>query len=546
MLIGNIVKNSIKIFALFCLAAAAVALPSLDKAKAWGQGVVDGGPQIAAPPSLQDQMEPITSGVYGPFSSYYRPALLFGEEICRLVETDYKSMQVICFPAISNSGMIIGETDEVKSIQAQLVAVNAPNGKPMPEIIVFMPLADMDQKFFSQNITKRLLRKISIFDSPCQLTYQADEQPPLNEDWRCSSFLNYFDKYSGQQKLYYELRARPVALRSTSEKTEAAMAEKQDWYDFFKTLQGQKEFNISLRLDEDFTIESTLNLDDYAKWIDSLLAVPQSGESDPQFESIKLPEKIYGPFSKSACDVDRYVRPDKGEHHKRLWLYEDIFLIKCEPPKLSPDDIITADKILPKWLYGIFDYRSFKGSAANTAIDMGDISVHLRFQGFKAPSAITISSALNSLFINTNLNFSLSQMKPDFFNSILVRDALNDLGKLQVPCDVSFTVDGEPAGSESFKCDVSYQMSWADITFNIEVDYGLVSCLRFGDKACAKAVFTKATSFLKNVNEETREIVMEIQFESGETISSSFDLDKFDFTGIQRFLEGIEALQPVK
>jgi len=534
-------KYIINIHVLSCLIFTITVLFCLNSRQTWGHDADSGSKIVTSPPPLE-QTELITSGVYGPFSSYYRPSLLFGNEMCRLVKIDYKSFQVICFPVKTSSGMRLAETDEVKNIQAQLVAVNGPNGKPMPELIVFFPLGNMEQQFFSQNITNRLLRESSIFDSPCKLTYQIDEQPPINEDWSCSSFLNYFDKYTGQKKLYYELRARPTALRPTFEKANTAMAGNLDWFDFFKKLHNNKEFKIRLALDEELTIESTLDFADYGKWIDGLLAVHKSDESDQLYENINVPEKIYGPFSNSACEVDRYVKTDGNEHHKRL--YEDIFLINCDRYKIRPDKKTSADRDIPKWLYRIFDYQTFEGSsAASSAPDNDDIFISLRFQGFAAPSGILMSSVSNSLFISTSLHFPLTQMKPDFFYSKLVRETLNDLGQLKVPCNVSFIVDGEPASNESFKCDLSYKISWAGVVIVLDLDYGLVRCLQFGDKACSKAAFTKAVSFLKNIKKETEEIVMKIRFEGGETITANFNLDDFDFNDISLFLERIESLK---
>ncbi|MDR1046057.1 MAG: hypothetical protein LBP33_13270 [Candidatus Adiutrix sp.] len=531
-----------------CLAVSVIVLFCLDSERAWGKAA-DGDHQLVTSPQTREQAEPITSGVYGPFSSYYHPSLLYGDEECRLVENrDKVTFKVICFPLKARLGVWLAQASETKPFQAQLAAINGRDDKPVPELTIIFPLADMDQKFLSQNIIKRLLKESSIFDAPCKLTYQLDGQPPRNENWHCSSFLNHFDKYSGQSKLYYELRARPATLLPAAEKASGAKAENQEWYDFFKNLQGRQELNIKLNLNGDLTVESTLNLASYEQWISRLLAGYYTGQSkrQPVADTIEAGIKIFGPFYGMACVVNRYVN-SIGYVNGKL-LYKDIFLVNCNPPFPFPlpqtGEELAADieEYMPKWFYKVIDYhKEAEVSGADSELKTGGISVNFNFQGFEG--LIAISDFLGPLFPVTTLSLPLTQTEGDLFSSRLIHDTLNEAIQLDIPCTLSYKVDGEPASSENVKCNLFRYISADDINIKINVDYDLDKCLQFADNTCLKAGLIKATSFLKDIKKDPKEIVMDIKFGTGEAITAGLDLANFDLALIDRLFERIETLR---
>ena len=461
-----------------------------------------------------------------------------------------KNFTVICFPPKTVIGTLLAETDKTETIQAQLFAVN--NGlsdRPMPELMINFPLADMDQKFFAKDITRRLLRVGSIFDETCKITYQIDGQSQKSEEWLCSSFLKHFDKYTGQPKLYYELRIRPAALRADSDKNLVVDAS-QDWFDLFKNLKNSKELNISRvdLLNDELPACSTLDLTGYDRWINRLIDVyyidtptidtsaydKMADQISDRYPAGEFPagEKVYGPFDPMVCKVNRYVK--YMDETIKQSLYPDMFLVDC-------NYLRYYGQKFPAWAFEIFLPKGAEDPAASLDSKKSGIDLSFRLQGVGISGFILIndiSTPLPALAI-TILNYQLTEMPPDFFNSRVVRDTLHSAGRLEAPCTVSYMADGKLVSQEKLKCDLSYQVH-DDINVNISVDYGFKKCSRHEDKACQKGALMKAASFLKEIKDVPQEIVMKIEFDGGEAVTAGLDLSNFDLAAINHLLNRIE------
>ena len=538
-----------------CLAVAAAALLCLDSGQAIGNDLDSGSRRILHSP--QGKSELITSGVYGPFSSYYFPSLSTGDEVCNLMTDDFT---VICFPAKNQFGTLLAETDKMETIQAQLFAVN--NGlrdRPMPELIINVPLADMDQKFFAKDSIKSLLRVGSIFDEVCEITYQADEQSPKNEQWLCSSFLKHFDKYTGQPRLYYELRIRPVALRPVSNKN-AIDDTNRDSFNFFKNLQNVKALSIKVDLLNDkLAADSSLYLSSNGRWINRLLDVyyidtptidasaldelagqvsnlySTDEKSKPQDAKDKtgVSEIVYGPFDPISCRVDRYVKHMNNTNNQ--WIYPDTYLINCNHLK------IFAEKHLP-WAIQIMIPKVFENLSITEYLEKHAVDVHFRLRDFEPPSFVMISDKSYSLFPITQLTYELSKMPPEFFNSPVIQDTLHSATPVKAPCIISYIADGKQIGKESLYCDLSYQIAYDELYVTINVDYDLKDCFQPENKSCQKAALMKATSFLKEITVKPQELLMKIEFQTGGDIAASLDLSDFELASIDLLLRRIELL----
>jgi hypothetical protein len=505
----------------------------------------------------QGNAELITSGVYGPFSPYYFPSISVGDEVCNLVTSDFT---VICFPAKTIIGVLLAETGKTETIQAQLFAVNnGLNDRPMPELIINFPLADMGQKFFAKDVIKRLLRVGSIFDEACKFTYQVDAQSQRSEEWLCSSFLKYFDKHTGLPRLYYELRIRPVALRPVSDKN-AIVDTNQDSFKFFKNLQSSKALNFKVNLlNDELATGSILDLTGYDRWINRLLDVyyidtptidtsaldemasqvsslySTSDKSEPQDTTDKTQarEKIYGPFDPMACRVKRYVEYFNNTNNQ--WLYPDVFWVDCNHLRFFPGK-------QPDWAIQIMIPKAFENLSIPVYLNRHTVEVSFRLQDFESPSFVMISDKFYDLFPITLLTYKLSKMPPDFFYSPVVQDALHSARQMKTPCIVSYIADGKELSKEQFKCDLSYQVAYDDINITINVDYDLKKCFQLENKSCQKDVLMKAVSFLKEIKDEPQELAMKIEFEAGGVITANLDLSIFELSPITILLERINLL----
>lgn len=545
----------INIFLCPCLAVALVILFCPDLGQAFGNDIDSAHKSIISSP--QGNTEKITSGVYGPFSTYYFPNLAAGDEACHLVTKDYT---VICFPTRNIIGTLLAQTDKKEIIQAQLFAVNnGLNDRPIPELIINLPLADMGQEFLAKDSIKRLLGANSIFDEACKFTYQVDGQSQKSEEWLCSSFLKYFDKHTGQPRLYYELRIRPVALRPVSDKN-AIVGSSQDSFKFFKNLQSGKalNFNIDL-LNDELTTGSILELTGYDRWINRLLDVyyidaptidtssldemdrqvsnlySMSDKSEPQDTTDKTQagEKIYGPFDPVACRVKRYVNYTSDTNNQ--WLYPDMFLMDCNYSK-------AFFKKFPAWTIQIMIPKAFENLSFPVYLEQYAVEVSFRLQDFESSGFVMISDKLYDLFPITLLTYKLSKMPPDFFYSQVVQDALHSVRQIKTPCIVSYTADGKELSKEQLNCDLSYQVANGDIDITINVDYGFKKCFQLENKSCQKDVLMKAVSFLKKIKEKPQELAIKIEFEAGGAITSNLDLSDFELAPIVILLERINLL----
>jgi hypothetical protein len=511
----------------------------LVSAQALGEEIINSVRLLSAANNDQQAAEPITSGVYGPFPSYYHPALFFGDDVCWLDKEVIETFQVRCLPIKATAGVRLARSDESAIIQAQLGAVNGPAGKPMPEFILNFSLADMEQSFLAKDIAKRLLRAVSIFDDVCKLTYQVDGQPPATEEWRCSSFLYYGDRYVSGLKLSYEARVRPVALWPGSDKAEAGQ---RDWSDFFKSLDGHKQLKVKVILNEEPLVEAALDLTGHNKWPDRLLTLSydDAPEQQPAIDDKKKAARIVGPFDHTVCEVNRYVAADGHENGKRL--YKGMFLVNCDQRLIS-----SIEAGLAKWLYELVDKNYDQEASANDASsENSDIDIYFKLQSFDMFSNISIRNIYGgNLAAFTSLRYPLFKMGPELFKSKLTRDTLNDEVSPELPCAVSYKIDGRLASNEYFKCNSSYDIFpiFPDgIGINIEVDYGLSVCYQAGDLVCQKDALNRAASFLKEIKEESQEIIMEIKFENGEIITAKLDLSSFKLESIGRLFKQLESL----
>jgi len=518
---------------------------SADAEQVWGK---ETNPTPLPPSSTQNATqtsEPITSGVYGPFSSYYRPTMFFGSDgdTCWLeegVEGDYRLFQVRCLPRKATSGARLAQSDETDIIHAQLGAVNSPTGTPMPEFIFTLPLANMEQTFFSKDSSKRLFRATSIFDDICKLTYQADSQPPMDEYWRCSSFLNYWDKDSGRAKLHYELRVRPNALWPGENKTaEAELGSPKD-VDFFKKMVDKKELKVKVALNEGPLVEAVLDLTSHGKWLDSLLALSYKDESTRNAAiDDKISGMIVGPFERYVCRMKRYLGFDDPVNDKRR--YKGTFYVDCDSFRRLVEDDDSED--VPKWLIELYEKTSLENSASNSGAQNYKFHLLIKFQGLDE-SYISIHNLDNVLGASTFLQYYPSnQIGSDFLKSQLWRDILNDEVNPEMPCTISYSIDGRLVSSENFKCILSSDVSWYyGIGFNIKVDYGFKDCFQASDRFCQQITLKRVTSFLKEVKNEPGEIVMEIKFDGGEIIAAKLDRSSFQLESIDECFKHIDGL----
>jgi hypothetical protein len=537
---------------LSCLTVAVVILLCLDSDRAFGSGFDNDPKSIMSTP--QENVELITSGVYGPFSPYYFPTLGVRDEVCNLVTSDFT---VICFPTKTIIGTLLAETYKTETVQAQLFAVNnGLNDRPMPELIIIFPLADMGQKFFAKDVIKRLLRVGSIFDEACKFTYQVDAQPQRSEEWFCSSFLKYFDKHTGQSRLYYELRIRPVALRPVSDEN-AIVDTNQNSFKFFKNIKSGKALNFKVDLlNGELGADSILDLTGHDRWINRLLDVyyidaptidtssldelasqvsdfystGDKPESQDTAGKLQTSEKVYGPFDPMACRVNRYIK-----YMNTQWLYPDMFLVDC-------NHLRAYEKKSPAWAIQIMVPKVFENLSIPVYLKKHAVEVKFRLQGFENPGFVMISDVLYDLMPITLLTYKLSKMPPDFFYSPVLQEALHSAGQIKTPCIVSYIADGKELSREQFKCDLSYQVAYDDINVTINVDYDFKKCFQLENKSCQKDVLMKAVSFLKEIKDKPQELAIKIEFEAGGAITANLDLSDFELAAMAILLERIDLL----
>lgn len=528
-------------FALTCILFGVFVLFGLTSRIAFGKDI-SGIYQLVTSPSLQDNKATINTGAYGPFSSYYSSSFVQGDDICRVLGNNGLSFQVICFSPEITSGIQLTQTNESETIQIQLAAINSPTGKPMPEIIVVFPLANMKQEFFTQDTTERLLNDNSIFDEPCKLSYQIDNLPPVSKNLYCSSFLNYFDKYTGDSKLFYELRVRPTVLRSISKKTLIAEGGNEDWFAFFKTLLNHKEMKITLELNGNTMVAgSTLDLGVSKKLIARLFDIYYTDVPKQQLDNDIITEKIFGPFDYMACVPSRYVAGVASEGHKKR--YKDIFLVNCNADALRVRPYIAGEKNMPpEWIYKFIEYTD---KASIKSSDLKDLSIDFKMNATNRDlhAYTSIVNLAGSFFVATSFRYSLKKMEEKFFNSQLIYSTMNNTFQPDSPCTISYIIDGKLASSERFKCNSAYHIVYRDILIKIDVDYGFAECGRRADNACKKSTVKKATSFLKKITPGTTEILIEVKLEGDEAVRTTFDLTDFDFKAIDQLLKCIDAFE---
>ena len=476
-------------------------------------------------------INPITSGIYGPFSSDYTMSLFFTSEgdSCWLVRQEVDFI-VKCLPIQATSGVRLAQSDKSSIIQAHLGAVNSPTGKPIPEFVFIIPLADADmiQNFSEKQVIKRLLKATSIFDDICKLFYQVDEQPPVHEEWRCSSFLNFWDRYNGKSKFYYELRVRPVTLWPTDyNTTTTSVKENPDWFVFFNNLVDKKKLKVTVEINEETLTEVTLNLTSHPKLLNNLLTICYDNipDSSSNTSAKKNTGWIIGPFNSLMCTEKRFAVLVELTGRKG-WYYTGKFFVDCDRFKHAFED-------LSKWLILLLENFDYERPAN---VICPEIIFGLQDFGY-FPSIIISHSG-----ILTQLPIRLTKMKPELLKSKLVLETLNGTISPELPCTVSFMINGRLVNSESYKCNLTSEIYSSDFVIVINVDDGFNECFLSGDLTCQKVTLKKAASFLKEIKNETDEIIIEIKFAEGEVMAAKLNLLSFMYGSIDEFLKCVDIL----
>ncbi len=259
-----------------------------------------------------------------------------------------------------------------------------------------------------------------------------------------------------------------------------------------------------------------MNLTGQQKWLSRLSGLPHKGLGDQGSTGKEL-----GPFDHLACRVNRYLSPAEPIGNKLF--YQRMFLVDCDSLKInSPDHI-------PGWLPQLLEFNS--SSASESTFNAPYAGLFLSFENYEA-SYFSINHFGENFSINTVLRYPLTSMDSELFNSSLIQDTLNGQTKPKLPCEVSILMDGQPNKGGLYKCDVTYSTRRRGLTIDVEVDYGLMDCFQKEDKYGQRDIIYFAYDFITELKSQPNEVIMEVKFDNGETMTGRLDLSSFNFESL--------------